>query len=109
MKPVDRTRNLMTLLGWQGGTVHDACKEIGLEVHEFLYADADFGNDGPCHDFRRGYAQADDIAIYLSSNRGNLQYWLGCVSAVQNGIEDPNAKVSGAGTASAGLPGSASR
>ena len=105
MKPVDRTRNLMTLLGWQGGTVHDACKEIGLEVHEFLYADADFGNDGPCHDFRRGYAHADDIAIYLSSNRGNLQYWLGCVSAVQNGIEDPNAKVSGAGTASAGLPG----
>jgi len=91
MKPADRTINLMTLLGWQGGTVHDACKEVGLDVHEFLYSDADFNNDGPCHDFIRGYDQAKDIALYLSSNKGNLQYWLGCVSAVQNDFKLPNA------------------
>ncbi|HHT9146512.1 MAG TPA: hypothetical protein ACFYD4_12715 [Candidatus Wunengus sp. YC61] len=87
MKPVDRTKNLMTLLGWQGGTVHDACKEVGLDAHEFLYADADFNEQGPCSDFRRGYEEAADIAIYLSSNKGNLQYWMGCVSAVQNAFE----------------------
>ena len=90
MAPETRTKNLMTLLGWQGGTIHDACKEIGCDPHEFLYKSADFGESGPCHDFRRGYAEAEDIAIYLSANRGNLQYWFGAVSAVQNGFEMPN-------------------
>lgn len=91
MTPVNRTKNLMKLLGWQGGTVHDACKEVGLDVNEFLYSDADFSETGPCHDFRRGYEQASDIALHLSSNKGRLQYWLGCISAVQNDFEDPNA------------------
>jgi len=84
MKPETRTKNLLALLGWQGGTVHDACKEIGVEPHDFLYAPADFDDAGPCADFRRGYEQAADIAIYLSSNRGALQYWFGAISAVQN-------------------------
>ena len=89
MKPETRTRNLFALLGWQGGTVHDACREIGVDPHEFLHADANFGEHGPCADFRRGYEQADDIAIYLSSNRGNLQYWFGAVSFVQNTEDAP--------------------
>ena len=90
MKPETRTKNLMTLLGWQGGTIHDACKEIGCDVHDFLYGNADFSDAGPCHDFRMGYGEAKDVARYLSKNRGNLQYWLGAVSAVQNGFETPN-------------------
>lgn len=84
MKPETRTKNLMTLLGWQGGTIHDACREVGLDVHEFLYGNADFSESGPCNDFRRGYSEAADIAIYLSANRGNLQYWFGAIAAVQN-------------------------
>lgn len=84
MAPETRTKNLMTLLGWQGGTIHDACEEIGCDVRDFLYGNADFADSGPCHDFRRGYEEAEDIALYLSANRGNLQYWLGAVSAVQN-------------------------
>jgi len=84
MKPETRTKNLCTLLGWQGGTVHLACKEIGLDAHDFLYTPADFDDGKPCADFRRGYNEADDIAIYLSINRGNLQYWLGAISAAQN-------------------------
>ena len=80
----------MTLLGWQGGTIHDACKEIGCDPHDFLYGNADFNNDGPCHDFRRGYEQAEDIAIYLHENRGNLQYWLGAIAAAGNDFETPN-------------------
>ena len=89
MKAEDRTRNLMMLLGWQGGTVHDACKEIGLDPHDFLYSAGEFDEHGPCHDFRRGYEEAEDIAIYLSANRGVLQYWLGAVSAVQNNYRPP--------------------
>ena len=84
MKPETRTKNLFTLLGWKGGTVHDACEAIGLEPHEFLYASAEFDESGPCADFKRGYEHAGDIALYLSSNKGVLQYWLGAVSAVQN-------------------------
>lgn len=84
MKPETRTKNLFTLLGWQGGTVHDACKTVGLDPQEFLYAPADFDESGPCADFRRGYEDAEDIALYLFSNKGVLQYWLGAVAAVQN-------------------------
>jgi hypothetical protein len=74
----------MYLLGWQGGTVHDACKEIGVDVHDFLYSTADFDDSGPCLDFRRGYQESGDIAIYLSENIGKLQYWFGAISSVQN-------------------------
>lgn len=81
MKPEERTKNLIALLGWQGGTVHAACAEIGLDPHEFLYESADFGDDGPCQDFRRGHADANDIALYLAANRGNVQYWLGAICA----------------------------
>jgi len=80
MKPEDRTKNLFALLGWQGGTIHDACKEIGCDVHDFLYGSANFDDDGPCADFRRGYEEAEDIAIYLAANRGNLQYWFGALA-----------------------------
>ena len=89
MKPADRTKNLCTLLGWQGGTVHNACKEIGVDWYEFLHADSQFDDRGPCADFRRGYAEADDIALYLSDNRGNLQYWLGAIAAVENEFKPP--------------------
>ena len=86
-----RTRNLLELLGWQGGTVHDACAEIGVDAHDFLYANAEFGPAGPCADFQRGYSEADDIAVYLAANRGYLQYWFWAISAIQSerdAIED---------------------
>lgn len=85
-----RTNNLIKLLGWKGGTIHDACKKIGCDAHDFLYKNAEFDDSGPCHDFRRGYKEAKDIAIYLSSNQGNLQYWFGAIAAVQNEFELPN-------------------
>lgn len=82
MNPEARTKHLCTLLGWQGGTVHDACREIGVDAHEFLHANAQFDEHGPCADFQRGYEQADDVALYLSANKGNLQYFFGAISAV---------------------------
>ena len=89
MSPEVRTRNLFTLLGWKGGTIHDACREIGVDPHDFLYADADFDDCRPCADFRSGYENAEDIALYMSSNRGNLQYWFGAIAAVQNEVCKP--------------------
>ena len=55
MNPKNRTENLLFLLGWQGGTIHDACKEISVDSHDFLYSSADFNDNGPCIDFLRGY------------------------------------------------------
>jgi hypothetical protein len=88
MTPELRTKNLIALLGWQGGTIHDACKEIACDVHDFLYESAEFNEEGPCAAFRRGYEEAKDIAIYLSANRGDLQYWFGAISAMNNGDAD---------------------
>jgi len=90
MTPETRTKNLFALLGWQGGTIHDACKEVGLDISEFLHSSADFDERGPCNDFMRGYYQAADIALYLHRERGNLQYWYGAICAVQNNYEAPS-------------------
>lgn len=92
MKPVSRTMNLMKLLGWQGGTIHDACREVGLEVNDFLYGEIDFGEDkcSPCKEFKRGYSEAPDIAIYISTNKGNLQYWFGAIACANNNFQSPD-------------------
>lgn len=41
MSPESRASSLYKFLGWQGGTIHDACAQIGVDVHEFLYSDFD--------------------------------------------------------------------
>jgi hypothetical protein len=80
MKPETRIESLMALLGWQGGTVHDVCAVVGLDVNDFLYTDFSV----LCHDFQRGYKESGDLALYyLSTNNGNLQYWFGVISAIQ--------------------------
>lgn len=91
MTPEMRTRNLFILLGWEGGTIHDACKEIKVDPHDFLYKPADFDETGPCADFQRGYEQAEDIALYMSISRGILQYWFGAISAIQNELDEAEA------------------
>jgi len=81
--------NLMKLLGWQGGTVWDACKEVGLDVNEFFNYEVIFNERGPTQDFRRGYDNAADIALYLHTNKGNYEYWMGAIAAVQNDLDSP--------------------
>ena len=95
MNPANRTRNLCIALGQQGGTVHDVCRKIGVDWYDFLYGAADFGyyGVGPCADFVRGYEESDDAgSVYLSANRGNLQYWFGVISGVQEKREEPPCK-----------------
>lgn len=81
----DRTKHLMRLLGWQGGTIHDACKTLGLDVHSFLYDQAEFDNDGPSFEFRRGYGDACKYRhAPWSDRRETTEYWLGAVCAANN-------------------------
>lgn len=48
MNTETRAKLLFSLLGWDGGTIHQACAEVGLDVHDFLYGDSDFSDSGPC-------------------------------------------------------------
>lgn len=89
MKAATRTKHLMTLLGWQGGTIHDACAAISVPVDAFLYQSAHIYETGPSCDFARGYRHAAcmielavPVKLEVSRNAGNVQYWLGAVSAL---------------------------
>ena len=86
MKPAARTRNLIQFLGWQGGTVHQACAEVGLDVQEFLHGEAQFDENGPSFDFQRGYYARRDNSETLSDPKwkGNLEFWFGVIAAIQN-------------------------
>lgn len=89
MTPELRLKNLIALLGWQGGTVHDACREIGVDPQEFLSADEGFIESGPCVPFRIGYQAAQDGTVNKIAWRGNIQYWFGAIAALQNGLSIP--------------------
>lgn len=84
MKPEDRTKHLLALLGWQGGTIHDACKSVGVAVSDFLHGEADFSGFGgsPCAAFIRGRNDATECCVSVPDHLGDLQYWLGAVSAL---------------------------
>ena len=84
MKPEERTQNLIYLLGLHGGTAHDACREVGLDPHDFLYSEPAFCYDGPATDFSHGYMDASHNVLSLSTKSGNLQYWLGAISWARN-------------------------
>lgn len=82
MKPEDRTRLLMQALGWQGGTIHQACKETGLEVTSFLHDDLRDDGYGLNSDFTAGWfairtCSKDKFKELASRNHGNLQWWFG--------------------------------
>ena len=92
MKAEDRTKNIMTLLGWEGGTIHDACRSLGIQdSHSFLYDSADFSDGGPTFDFRRGYGDACKYRRAPWSDRiETTEYWLGAVCAVTNDFGPPS-------------------
>lgn len=83
MTPEIRCRNLIKFLGWQGGTIHDACSEIEVDAHNFLYTETDFCELGPCHDFKNGFDDYENRSVNTQDHLGVLQYWFGVIAAVQ--------------------------
>ena len=82
---MNRTEALMVAFGYQGGTVHDICKEVGLEVNDFLYGEAIlYSNDNACGWFayRTCTLEFNQERCVKEQRKGNLQFWLGVVSAV---------------------------
>lgn len=76
-----RTQIVMNAIGWQGGTVHDLCKELGLTVNEFLYATPE-GTHCMGSDFTLGWFAGRTSPDYTKTKAkidyyGNLNFWLG--------------------------------
>lgn len=89
MTPETRMKNACIALGWQGGTVHDVCAEIGLDPYDFLYgaAEIDYVDGSVSKAFKQGYFEARNAKDNTKKRAGDLQYWLGVVSAVANDYE----------------------
>ena len=82
---MNRTEALMAAFGYQGGTVHDICKEVGLEVNDFLYGELRVGcDDNACGWFayRTCSLEFNQERNVKEQRKGDLQFWLGVVTAV---------------------------
>lgn len=93
--PVTRTEALMRAFGWQGGTVHDLCKEIGCVVDDFLYNEcSEYEQD---HRFGWFAYRTNSLeynrANILDGKKGCVKFWIGVADAVncsiKQGIETP--------------------
>lgn len=64
-----RTENVLNALGYQGGTVHDLCKDLNIDVQDFLYKKLDSYEDTRdyCRSFIKEMKHAGDV---------NLDFWI---------------------------------
>lgn len=73
-----RTEALCRILGWQGGTIHQVAKEIGVSTHDIIYGDS-IQND----DYKAGWHAArnhspqENHQHYFSKHKGNKDFWIG--------------------------------
>lgn len=89
-----RTELLMQALGYQGGTVHQICAEVGIGVDEFLYTEVhpsdkmmgDHWFMGTCFNT---CSMEHRKLVLLPKYKGNLYFWLGVcrsMELVNNGV-----------------------
>jgi len=82
MKAEYRTKYAMMALGWQGGTVHDLCREIECSPSDFLY-DPIEGVSVMNSTYTQGwFAYRTCSKKYLfdvlaPKYKGDVQFWLG--------------------------------
>lgn len=74
----------MRAIGWQGGTVHELCLLLGLDVHEFLtekptrtWCGTNYDRGLYWHTNSKEHQQKSLIPAYS----GVLDYWLGVARA----------------------------
>ena len=83
-----RTELLLQALGYQGGTVHDICRMVGIDVHEFLHkqvppSDKMLGDHwfmGTCFNT---CSMAYRHETLLPKYKGNLNFWLGVCRSME--------------------------
>lgn len=81
-----RTELVMQAIGWQGGTVHELCKELGLEVSKFLTHRPEYTCIGSSY-YTGLYIDTNSIdhrkSKLIPMFRGNYDYWVGAAKCMQ--------------------------
>lgn len=80
-----RTELVMQAIGWQGGTVHDLCRELGLDVIKFLNHEPEFKTS---RDYILGtYINTNNMRyrknVIIPKYRGNYDYWIGAAKSME--------------------------
>ena len=84
MTPENRTKHLAQALGYQGGTIHQFCEEIGCNANDFLYKDLPDGFQNN-QDFLSGWYAANagtlehNKEFVFPKKKGILIFWLGVI------------------------------
>ena len=85
---ITRTEALMRAFGWQGGTVHQICDIIGLDVNDFLYGEEiESRIDHKKGSLAYRTCRKEFNELHIETYKGNLQFWLGVASGVQTSIK----------------------
>ena len=76
---INRTAAVMSLIGWQGGTIHQLCEYLGIDVNKFLWDDKDLSKDS---NYTLGLYCSTNSKSYINSYivpkyKGDAQYWIG--------------------------------
>lgn len=85
---MNRTEAVIVALGYQGGTVHDLCKELGIEVNVFLYGSPNnTANGSYIHGLYINTCGMEHRHNVLKRDYyGDLDYWLGVARCYQMGV-----------------------
>lgn len=81
-----RTELVMQAIGWQGGTVHDLCHELGLDVIKFLNHEPEFKY--VASDYFFGMCINTNGLEYRKNSlipkyKGNYDYWIGAARSME--------------------------
>lgn len=81
-----RTELVMQAIGWQGGTVHDLCKELGLDVDKFLNHEPEYKCIGSSY-YTGLYINTNSVEYrqnkLIPLFKGNYDYWIGAARAME--------------------------
>lgn len=81
-----RTELVMNAIGWQGGTVHELCKVLGLDVCKFLMHVPE--NKSLASDYGFGCAINTNsmqyrIDVIIPNRQGDYDYWVGAARSME--------------------------
>lgn len=86
---ITRIEAINRAFGYQGGTVHDICKELQIDAHDFIYKPAEEYSQA----HKAGWFAYNTNSLefnqenILDKMKGNLQFWIGICDGVQTCVK----------------------
>lgn len=80
-----RTELVMNAIGWQGGTVHQLCKELGLDVVKFLKHEPEathLGSDYSLGNVINTCSMKHRKEYSIPTWQGNYDFWVGAANSM---------------------------